>query len=113
MTGINQEKTSLILCTDHNNKDLREILFIRKSSSKLEIWEGKKLTTDEAREISGISTVKWQDEFDTLLSELITKANNLYINLPENPKFNPEVVVKEVRFANEMKSNIRFILIRD
>ena len=104
LTGIIQEKTSLILYPDHNNTDSREILFIRKSNSKLEIWEGKKLTIDEAKEISGINTVKWIDEFDTVLSELMTKADNVYLNLPENPKFNPEVVVKELRFANELKS---------
>ena len=102
-TGIIQEKTSLILCPDHNNTDLREILFIRKSNRKLEIWEGKKLTLAEAKEISGIKTVKWLDEFDSVLSDLMTKAENVYINLPENPKFNPEVVVKELRFTDELK----------
>ncbi|UCH14252.1 MAG: aminopeptidase P N-terminal domain-containing protein [Bacteroidales bacterium] len=104
LTGINQEKTALILCPDHDSKDLREILFIRKSDSKLEIWEGKKLTKDESKEISGINTVKWLDEYDSVLSGLMVKTDNIYINLPENPKFNPEVVVRELRFANELKN---------
>ncbi len=104
LTGIIQEKTALILCPDHNNKDLREILFIRKSNSKLEIWEGKKLTLDEAKEISGINTIKWLDEYETVLSELMINSDNIYINLPENPKFNPEVVVKDLRFANELRN---------
>jgi Xaa-Pro aminopeptidase len=104
LTGIIQEKTSLILCPDHNNSDLREILFIRKSNSKLEIWEGKKLTMEEAREISGIPTVKWLDEFNSVLSDLMTVADNVYINMSENPKFSPEVIVKELRFASELKN---------
>ncbi len=104
LTGIIQEKTTLILCPDHNNADLREILFIRKSNDKLEIWEGKKHTIEEAKEISGINTVKWQDEFNSVLADLMTVADNVYINLPENPKFSPEVTVKELRFANEMKN---------
>ena len=58
LTGINQEKTTLILCPGHNDKELSEILFIRKSNKKLETWEGKKLTQGEAGEISGIKNVK-------------------------------------------------------
>jgi Xaa-Pro aminopeptidase len=104
LTGIIQEKTSLILCPDHNNSDLREILFIRKSNSKLEIWEGKKLTIEEAGKISGIFTVKWLDEFNSVLSDLMTVADNVYINIYENPKFSPEVIVKELRFAGELKN---------
>jgi Xaa-Pro aminopeptidase len=104
LTGIDQEKTSLILNPDNNNKDLREVLFIRRSSSKLEIWEGKKLTPDEAREISGIHTVRWEDEFDAVLAELMTTADNVYLNLPENPKFNPEIIVKEYRFENILRN---------
>ncbi len=103
LTGVIQEKTSLILCPGHNNTDLREILFIMRSNSKLEIWEGKKLAQEEAREISGINTVKWLDEFNSVLSDLMTGVDNVYISLPENPKFNPEVIVKELRFANELK----------
>jgi Xaa-Pro aminopeptidase len=104
LTGIIQEKTSLILYPGHKNSNLREILFIRRTNSKLEIWEGKKLTIEEAKEISGVSTVKWLDELNNVLSEFMTVAGNVYINLPENPKFNPEVTVKEIRFANELKN---------
>jgi Xaa-Pro aminopeptidase len=104
LAGIIQEKTSLILYPDHNNTDLREILFIRKSNTKLEIWEGEKLTMEEAKEISGIKAIKWLDEFDSVLSDIMTKADNVYIALPENPKFNPEVIVKELRFTNELKN---------
>jgi Xaa-Pro aminopeptidase len=103
LTGIVQEKTSLVLYPDNKNKELREMLFIRKSSSKLEIWEGRKLTPDEAREISGIETIRWEAEFNSVLSELMTVADNVYLNIPENPKFNPEIIVKEYRFESELK----------
>jgi Xaa-Pro aminopeptidase len=103
LTGIVQEKTSLVLYPDNKNKELREVLFIRKSSSKLEIWEGRKLNPDEAREISGIETIRWADEFNSVLAELMTIADNVYLNIPENPKFNPEIIVKEYRFESELK----------
>ena len=104
LTGIAQEKTSLILYPDNKNIDLREVLFIRRSNSKLEIWEGKKLAPAEAKEISGIATVRWEDEFDAVLSEFMTTTDNVSLNLPESPKFNPEIIVKEYRFANELKN---------
>ncbi len=103
LSGIVQEKTSLLLYPDNKNKELREVLFIRKSSSKLEIWEGRKLTPDEAKEISGIETIRWEDEFNSIFAELMTAADNIYLNIPENPKFNPEIVVKEYRFESELK----------
>jgi Xaa-Pro aminopeptidase len=104
LTGIMQEKTSLLLFPDSKNEELREVLFIRKSSSKLEIWEGRKFTPDEAREISGINTVKWEDEFSSVLAELMTTADNIYLNIPENPKFSPDIIVKEYRFETELKN---------
>ncbi len=103
LTGINQEKTILVLCPGHYDKELREILFILKSDKKLEIWEGKKLTRDKAGEISGINTVRWADEFDNVLHSLMPAISNVYINISEYPKFNPEVKQKSLRFANELK----------
>lgn len=103
LTGINQEQTILILCPGHHDKELREVLFIRKSSKKLEIWEGKKLSRNEATEISGIKTIKWADEFDSILLSLMPLIQNVYINLSEYPKFNPDVKQKNLRFANELK----------
>ncbi|NJO68720.1 MAG: aminopeptidase P family protein, partial [Bacteroidetes bacterium] len=60
LTGINQEKTSLILCPDHPNASYREILFILRPNKEMETWQGKKLSKSEATAISGIQTIMWE-----------------------------------------------------
>ena len=54
LTGIDQEDTFLILAPDFPDKNLREILFIKETSEEISIWEGNKLTKNEAIKISGV-----------------------------------------------------------
>ena len=64
LSGINQEKTILMLAPDHPDESLREVLIIRRPNQKLETWEGHKLNPEEASAISGIKTVKFLDEYE-------------------------------------------------
>src|SRR3954470_11589501 len=57
LTGIEQEQSILLLFPDADDEKQRELLFIRDVKPNLEIWEGHKLTQDEARAISGIQRV--------------------------------------------------------
>jgi len=80
LSGIEQEKSMILLFPDHENEELREILFIIETNEKIRIWEGNKYTKEEAKEISGIENVKWIEEFDELLKKLIKDAKNVYFN---------------------------------
>src|SRR5882762_11708875 len=57
LTGIHQEETLLLLAPDAFDPNHREILFLRESDERLKIWEGHKLTKEQATEISGIKNV--------------------------------------------------------
>jgi len=103
LTGIAQEKTLLLLCPDFPDESMREILFIIRPNKMLEIWEGHKLTIEEAQEISGIKTVKYIDQFDSVSRTIILENESIYLNMNEYAKFTSEVPVKDVRFINEMK----------
>jgi Xaa-Pro aminopeptidase len=103
LSGINQEKTILLLAPDHPDESLREVLIIRKPNQKLETWEGHKFTLEEARTISGIKTVRFLDEFEALLASLMMYVDQVYLNLPEFLKFIPELPGRNLRFANELK----------
>lgn len=103
LTGINQERTVLLLAPDHPESSMREILFIRNADSKLETWEGHKLSQDEASAISGISQVRFISDFDSALATLMQYARNVYVNGPENTKFIPEIPCRNLRFAEELK----------
>ena len=103
LTGINQEETMLMLFPDCPNKDLREVLFIRRSSEKTETWEGHKLDKKEATELSGIEKVRYADELEVVLTEAMTYAGPVFLNSNEYPKFYTDVPYRDLRFAGDMK----------
>lgn len=103
LSGINQERTILLIAPDYPDESLREILFIRRADPKLEIWEGHKLTPLEAGAISGIKTVRFADEYESTLAALMMFAYNIYLNLPELLKSIPELPNRSLRYAHSMQ----------
>ncbi len=76
LTGITQEKTTLVLCKDIEGQS-SETLFILKPDLKLETWEGKKLTKHNATTISGIESISWNASLDRGIMELIKAKTNI------------------------------------
>ncbi|MFC2137981.1 aminopeptidase P family protein [Bacteroidota bacterium] len=103
LSGIDQEKTILTICPDHPNPKYQEILFVVKTNKEIEIWNGHKYTKDEATQTSGIKTVHWLEQFETILKELMSFAQNVYLNSNENIRFSSDVPYKDLRFAKEIK----------
>ena len=103
-TGIEQEKSILLLAPGFSNEQYREVLFILKPDKKLEKWEGHKLTKQEAREISGIESVYWLEDFEVTLREVLLDSKCFYLNTNEYVKFFTEVPERNLRFAREMKT---------
>src|SRR5262249_25792799 len=48
LTGIQQEESILVLAPDAFDPKLREVLFLREPNELLRIWEGHKLSKEEA-----------------------------------------------------------------
>ncbi len=105
LTGLDQEKCILTLCPDHPQESMREVLFTVKTSDLMVIWNGHKYTFEEVRELSGINNVKWLDDFDITLRDMLTRVQNVYLNQNEYPKFITEVKNREDRFAQQMRLN--------
>lgn len=103
LAGIEQEKTILLLFPECPNPELREVLFLLEPVESLQTWEGHKLSGKEALEISGISRVKWLDQFDSILTEAMSFAQKVYLNAIEYPKFSTDVPYRDLRFANEIR----------
>ncbi len=104
LSGIDQEQSILVIAPDHPMPEYREILFLRKTNEHIAIWEGHKYTKDEARETSGIQSIFWVEEFKNILPILMHHSANVYINLNENDRFSTEVIYRDERYANELKS---------
>ena len=70
LSGIDQEETILVLCPDAKEEKHREILFVKETNEEIAVWEGQKLSKEAASEVSGVKTVCWINEFDTLFRQL-------------------------------------------
>ena len=99
LSGIEQEKTILLLIPDEAEK---EILFIIRPNEKMETWNGHKLTKQEAQEISGIENIKFIDEFDETLNKILPKYKEIYIGNTDT-KTQTEYITIEKRFEEKLK----------
>ncbi|HSI77623.1 MAG TPA: aminopeptidase P N-terminal domain-containing protein [Lunatimonas sp.] len=103
LSGIDQEETVLVICPDFPKADMRQILFIRKTDDHIAVWEGHKLTQEEATERSGIQKVKWMEEFDAVFSTLMALSENVYLNTNEHLRAAVQVETRDARFIQTCK----------
>ena len=100
LTGVEQEESILMLCPDATDESMREILFVREPTAHLAIWEGHKLTKEEARTISGIREVRWLSEFWGVFHPLMCECEHVYLNSNEHKRAVIEVETRDARFVN-------------
>ena len=105
LSGIDQEQTILLLFPDSLNPKYREILFVRITNSKIIIWEGAKLSKEQARELSGIETILWLEDFKSIFQQLSTQCETFYFNTNEHYRQNVETETREDRFIKWCKDN--------
>ena len=104
LTGVDQEDTFLVLFPDAPLPEWREILFVRRTDEHTKIWEGNKLTKEEAKLVSNIHEVRWSDAFPASLSQLTYQAQNVYLNTNENDRSGDTTESGEFKFATKLKS---------
>ena len=103
LSGIDQEESVLLLFPDAKNSNHREVLFIKKTNNHIAVWEGAKLSQKEATNISGIQTVLWTDDFNSLFNQLTKEAKSIYFNTNEHYRANIETQTREDRFIEWAK----------
>ena len=103
LSGADQEETILILFPDAIDSKHREILFVRETNDHIAVWEGEKLSKEKATEISGIQTVYWLNQFDSVFFDLMTEADILYLNTNEHYRQAVETETREARFVKKVK----------
>ncbi|MCD8432843.1 aminopeptidase P N-terminal domain-containing protein [Tenacibaculum finnmarkense genomovar ulcerans] len=86
LSGIDQEETILVLYPDAFKKENRAILFVKETSELIKIWDGEKLTQEKATEISGISRVTWNKDFESVLQAMAFEADAFYLGHNEHYK---------------------------
>jgi Xaa-Pro aminopeptidase len=102
LTGIDQEETILVIAPDASKEEWKEMVFVRKTSDEILVWEGHKLTKEQATEVSGIRSVYWLDEFDVAFKKVVCEAENIYLNSNEHLRANNPVETRDDRFRKMM-----------
>lgn len=111
LTGLRRDKMALVL--DKAAAEPKTTLFIEEADPAMERWYGRKVTVDEAKELSGIDNVRFIDELDGALDMIMTREDvytayfDTYRHQKEDlPDYN---VVK----ANEFKAAYPGVSIRN
>jgi Xaa-Pro aminopeptidase len=104
LSGIEQEESILVIAPDAFDPKLREVLFLRQPNEHLKIWEGHKLSKEEAQKISGVKTVKWLSEFPTVFRMLMCEVEDVYLNSNEHKRAVVEMETRDARFVRETQA---------
>ena len=102
LTGLDQEKCILCLFPDHPLESYREVVFTVKTNETMVTWYGHKYSKEAVTEVSGVKTVLWLDDFESYLKEYMSRADYVYLNSYENPRFKSEVPSRDKRFADRI-----------
>lgn len=103
LSGVDQEESILVLFPDASDPKHREVLFLRETNEHIAVWEGEKLTKTAAFETTGIQTVYWLNQFDTIFNSLMAEAEGIYFNTNEHLRANTETQTREDRFIQKYK----------
>jgi Xaa-Pro aminopeptidase len=105
LSGIDEEKSILVIFPDAREEKHREILFIKETNKEIAIWEGPKYSKEEASKISGIKTIYWIREFEKIFRSLVFEADRVYLNSNEHLRAEVFVETRDTRFLKWCKRN--------
>lgn len=101
LSGVDQEETVVIIFPDAAEEKDREILFVRETSELLSIWEGEKLSKEQAIGVSGIGQVNWSSSFEAHFHRLMPQARSVYLATNEHLRAQVVVETRNARFIKE------------
>jgi Xaa-Pro aminopeptidase len=104
LSGVWQEDTMLVLFPGHPDPKYREVLVLVRPNALKEKWDGKRLSAEEGKAISGITTVVWADMLETLLPQWIHMADSIYLDSNENDRRRGPLISREYRLIEELRS---------
>jgi len=105
LSGVDQEESILLIFPEAKDESQREILFVKETNDHIAIWEGAKLSKSQATASSGIKTVYWLEEFESIFSKLMEDSTRFYYNNNEHYRQAVEMETREDRFLKMIKSS--------
>lgn len=108
LTGITQEKTSLVI-VKKPGKEALEYLFLLKPNEHLEKWEGKKLDKPCARSISGIDNIQWNENKSSFYKAHLPACEKVYFNDAQHPRLSADIETRDKRIIKELKAEFPLV----
>lgn len=111
LTGI-QEQEHIVVLSKY--KDIiSEKLFLKDLDLAAEMWNGKTLRDNEAKEISGIEDVAYMKDFNPYISRLVNDSEeiNMYLDVDRESMY--EAYSKANIFANRMRDKYPQVIIKN
>lgn len=102
LSGIVQEESIVILFPEHPDPRYREVLALARPNEVKEKWDGRRLRAEEAKKVSGIQTIVWLDNLDSLLQQWIIMADNIYLGSNENDRRSGPLITRQYRYIREI-----------
>lgn len=84
LCGLDVKNIILLIFPDAKEEGFKEIIFIRKITETIKVWEGDFFSTEQVRCITGIKNVYWINDFNIILLQLLDQVNTIYLNLDLN-----------------------------
>ncbi len=104
LTGVDQEDTTLVLMPDAIDPKEREILFVKETNAHIAIWEGEKLSKEQARAATGIERIEWSHAFDGFLHRMVPQVEHIYLATNEHLRASVVVETRNARFIKESQA---------
>ena len=104
LTGVDQEETTLVLMPDALDPQEREVLFVKETSELIAVWEGEKLTKQQARAATGIERIEWSHRFDGFLHRMVPQVEHVYLLTNEHLRASVVVETRNARFIKDCQA---------
>lgn len=104
LTGVDQEDTVLVLMPDAADPREREILFVKETSEHIAIWDGEKLSKEQARQATGIERIEWSQSFESWIHRLVPQADHVYLATNEHLRAATVVETANDRFIKKCQA---------
>lgn len=104
LTGVDQEETTLVLMPDAVDPQEREVLFVKETSELIAVWEGEKLTKQQARAATGIERIEWSHRFDGFLHRMVPQVEHVYLLTNEHLRASVVVETRNARFIKDCQA---------
>jgi Xaa-Pro aminopeptidase len=107
------EEDNIILIMTKIGEKIEEIVYIKKADPVMEKWVGKSISTEAAREVSGIETVGYIEEFEGKMHKIFMNPNfeNLYLDL-ERDNFEAAFTQSQL-FAKDVIEKYPFVRVKN